>query len=137
MQIFLDASVFLTVILNDNEKESQKAKDLLAQGISDETSLVSTGLVLSEIALVLKLLYGTEKAQVVTILRQILMDMSFVKFENRGLLIKSLELFANTNMEFTDCYNLAYAKENDTDEFFSFDTRLKNEYVEFKSGQSY
>lgn len=44
-----------------------------------------------------------------------------IAFEQRDLLIKAVDLFKNSSLSLEDCYNLAYAKTGNVEDFKTFD----------------
>src|SRR3989337_3365668 len=122
--IFVDTNYFLRFLLKDNSEQYSIAKNLFLSGAKGKTELFTSLIVFFEIYWVLKSYYEKNKDELNKTLNKIL-NLTFIKLAEREILTKSLKLFKTTTLSLEDCYNLLLAKEIATDDFASFDEKLK------------
>lgn len=120
---FVDTNYFLRFLLKDVTKQHLKARRLFENGALGKIKLVTSLIVFFETYWVLSSFYEKKKLQVATVLTNIL-QMDFVKIENRELLQTALEIFTQSSLDLEDAYNLAYARKIKVKEFKTFDQRL-------------
>jgi predicted nucleic-acid-binding protein len=110
-------------LLEDNDQQRQKAEALFLKGAKGEIELISSTIVFFEINWVLSSFYNRQKEQIIPVLKKI-MEMTSVKFEEREILMKAIEIFGQDNIELEGCYNLAYSQSREIEEFKTFDRKL-------------
>jgi len=125
--VFLDTNYFLRFLLADVNAQHKKAKELFRKGSTGEVKLVTSIVVFFEIYWVLSSFYGKKKESVVEVLESLL-EMSFIKWEARQLLVKTVDVFKSSGIELEDSYNLVFARENKISEMASFDKKLMREF---------
>lgn len=123
--IFVDTNYFLRLLLKDNVQH-KIAKSLFTQAARGKIKLTTSLVVMFEIYWVLSSYYRKQKQEVADMLLKIL-ELNFFLPE-RGILIQALDHFKNYNLSLEDCYNLFYAKQNNTQDFKTFDKRLKKHF---------
>ncbi|MBU3979505.1 PIN domain-containing protein [Patescibacteria group bacterium] len=126
--IFVDTNYFLRFLLNDISEQHKQVKDLFLSGSEGKINLVTSTIVIFEIYWVLSSYYEKEKIEIVKVLEKIL-KLTFIKLEERDLLLNSLKLFERANFDLEDCYNLYYAKHQKADSFKTFDIPLRFEFT--------
>ncbi len=112
---FVDTNIFVSVIAR-KDAISDKCKKLLR---SNEP-LWATHLVILEIEWVLRSVYELSKPDIVDKLRRIL-KIKFLEISNRKLIIAAVDLFEQTNIDLTDCFNILLAKKEGVTQFYTFD----------------
>ena len=80
-------------------------------------------IVFFEIYWVLTSFYAKKKAEIVSVLDNLL-KLSFIKWENRNLLVESMAIFTATNLDLEDSYNLAFIRKNKIRSVKTFDKQL-------------
>ncbi len=122
--IFIDTNYFLRFLINDVPDQAESVSDFFKDSLRDNTELFTSELVIFELCWVLQSSLGKKKSELIVILKKIL-DMSFIVLEKREYLQEALVLFADTTLEFEDCYNLAIAKHKKAKKFATFDKKLQ------------
>ena len=122
--IFVDTNYFLRFLLDDNPDQGEIVKRLFRQAAKGEKKLFSSTIVFFEIYWVLSSYYGKRKEELAKTLFDIL-SMVFIEFDDREILVSSLERFAKENLDLEDCYNLSFAKARAVSDFATFDLDLK------------
>lgn len=115
-QIWLDTNVVLRYLLRDNEAQAQIAKDL----IEGDAFLIPE--VLMETAHVLRTFYKVDRQKIST---QLLIVLDLVEMERKTVMIRAVEIFAETKLDFVDCI-LAACHELENINVFTFDKKLNN-----------
>jgi len=121
--IIVDANVFLRYLLNDIKTQVLTAEKLFNKAKRKEVRLVVPQVVIFEIVFALNKYYNLEKDELIEKMDTVL-STSFLEIEERGLFVRSLELYQNKSISFVDSFLLAKA-ENEDAELFSFDKKLK------------
>lgn len=98
--IIIDANVILRYLLNDNEEMASEAEML----IKNHEVWVTTE-VIAEVIYVLKRVYKVEKREVCNCLLEFLEE---VRVEDREVLEKAIQTYAECNLDFVDCVLYAY-----------------------------
>lgn len=122
--IFIDTNYFLRFLINDVPDQAESVSDFFKDSLRDNTELFTSELVIFELCWVLQSSLGKKKSELIAILKKVL-DMSFIVLEKREYLQEALVLFADTTLEFEDCYNLAFAKHKKAKKFATFDKKLQ------------
>lgn len=115
-QVWVDTNVVLRYLLRDNEAQAQIAKDLIEGG----AFLIPE--VLMETSHVLRTFYEVDRQNIAT---QLLIVLDWVEMERKAVMIRAVEIFAETKLDFVDCILAAY-HELENAEVFTFDKKLKN-----------
>ena len=121
--IFVDTNYFLRFLIKDNKEQFQSAQKLFLDGVNGNLSLTTTSVVMLEIYYVLKTYYQKSKTEICEILHNVL-KMTFIKIDERNILIQAVKFFNENNLSLEDCYNLFWARENKLEHFKTFDTKL-------------
>ena len=121
--VFVDTNYFLRFLLADVDAQHLKTKELFKKGLTREVELITSVIVFFEIYWVLSSFYGKKKEALVVILEDLL-KMSFIKWEERQRLVKSVEIFRESGIDLEDSYNLVFSKEKKIGEMASFDKKL-------------
>lgn len=116
-KILVDTNVVLRYLLNDNEEQARIAKELIEGG----AFLLPT--VLMETSHVLRTFYEIDRQNIAT---QLLIVLDCVEMERKNVMIRAVEIFAETKLDFVDCILAAY-RELENVEVFTFDKKLKNQ----------
>lgn len=128
--IFVDTNYFLRFLLADIENQHQEVKKLFQDGVSGKIKLFTSIIVFFEIYWVMSSFYKKRKIKITQILLDIL-KMNFIRLGERESLQKAVELFAKSNFDLEDAYNLIYAKENKATAFGTFDKKLIKAFAHF------
>jgi len=124
---FVDTNYFLRFLLADVNEQHQKAKKLFEDAALGKVKLFTSTIVFFEIYWVLASFYKKDKKQLTKILSDLLL-MSFVKLIERDLLKQALDVFAKSNLDLEDSFNLVYAKKKEMRIFKTFDKKLRKKW---------
>lgn len=125
--VFIDTNYFLRFILNDNSDQHKISKSLFMAGAEGKKYLFTSPLVIFEVYWVLLSFYGFSKEEIVETLKKIL-AMSFLNINEKEILKKGLEIYAKSNLDLEDSYNLTYAKAYQARVFATFDKKLQKRF---------
>ena len=115
--VLVDTNVVLRYLLCDNEQQAQIAKDLIEGG----AFLLPE--VLMETSHVLRTFYEVDRQNIAS---QLLIVLKWVEMERKDVMIRAVEIFAETHLDFVDCILAAYHSVNKV-EVFTFDKKLNNQ----------
>lgn len=121
---FIDTNCFLRLLLQDNKDQGSKVKTLFEEALHRKIILHSSVIVMFELYWVLASSYDKKKDDIIEILQKIL-DLGYVRIENRQVFQRTLILFAQNGIEIEDCYHIAYSESLGLDEFMTFDKKLQ------------
>jgi predicted nucleic-acid-binding protein len=121
--IFIDSNYFLRFLLDDVSLQNVKVKELFKKGAAGKEKLFTSTVVIFEIFWVLSSFYKKKKHEIIKVLRGLL-EMSFIKLDESLIFDRALDIYEESSLEFEDCYNIAYAKNNNMTKFASFDKKL-------------
>lgn len=116
-KILVDTNVVLRYLLNDNKEQAQIAKNVIEGG----AFLLPE--VLMETSHVLRTFYEVDRQKIST---QLLIILDWVEMERKNVMIRAVEIFAETKLDFVDCILAAY-NELENAEVFTFDKKLNNQ----------
>ena len=116
-KLLVDTNVVLRYLLRDDEEQAQIAKDLIEGG----AFLLPE--VLMETSHVLRTFYKIDRQNIV---KQLLIVLDWVEMENKAIMIRAVEIFAATKLDFVDCI-LAAHHSVDNVAVFTFDKKLNNQ----------
>jgi len=122
--VFVDTNYFIRFLIRDIESQYTSAKKLFEKGLKEEVELLSSIIVFFEIFWVFSSFYRKNKNDVIEILKKVL-SLSFINFENREILEKSLIMYEKTTLELEDCYNIVLSKTKKCKKFATFDKKIK------------
>lgn len=115
-EILVDTNVVLRYLLRDNEVQSQIAKVLIQSG----ARLLPE--VLMETSHVLRTFYEIDRPNIA---KQLLNVLHWAEIENKNVMIRAVEIFAETKLDFVDCILAAYHELKGC-VVFTFDKKLNN-----------
>ena len=114
-KILIDANVFLRFLLNDNEEQAKKAKEVILGG-----NCILMPEVLAEVVYVLSKVYGVSRSDVSTSIKKTLPR---IYIENYPVIEKALDNYEFTKLDFVDCILLSYNRVENS-QIFTFDKEL-------------
>ena len=114
-KILIDANVFLRFLLNDNEEQAEKAKEIILGG-----NCILMPEVLAEVVYVLSKVYGVSRSDVSASIKKTLPR---IYIENYPVIEKALDNYEFTKLDFVDCILLAY-NPIEGSQIFTFDKDL-------------
>ncbi|MEA5024185.1 hypothetical protein SDC9_09296 [bioreactor metagenome] len=126
MTVF-DTNAVLRYILQDDEKMADVVEDHLKQG----DSFIPTE-VIAEVVYVLSGVYQVPRQEITAVISGVLME--DVSVTNAAVIIKGLETFATTTLDFVDCLMVGY--QYDGNMVFTFDKKLKKMLEKLSAGQA-
>ncbi len=114
----LDTNVIIRFLLKDHPVQSPAVKKLLET--SDD--LLLTDIAIAETVWLLTSFYKLPKEKIVEKIYQLLKINLLIV--NKSLILRTLYLFSNLNIDFIDAYFIAYAEEENLEGIYSFDKDL-------------
>ena len=114
--VLIDANVILRYLINDDEDMAIESEMVIKDGACTLPE------VLAEVVYVLRSVYKVERKEIADKLLEVLED---IEIEHHNVMIRAIEIFSNTNLDFVDCVLIAY-HEVEGMEIFSFDKKLNN-----------
>jgi predicted nucleic-acid-binding protein len=105
---FVDTNIFLRFLTKDMPEKAERVKSLLEQAQRGEIELLTSETVISELVFVLSSprLYKLSREAVRTLLLPIV-SLEGLKLPNRSMLLRPLDLYAATSIDFVDALAVA------------------------------
>lgn len=120
--VFVDTNVFLRFFVRDVESLYNKAKGLFEKAENGEITLETSEMVIAEIVWVLESYYGFTKTEIEEVVDTILETRS-IRVANHTRLKEAIKLYALSNIDFIDAYNIAYMKARNYQKVATFDIK--------------
>jgi len=115
--VMIDANVILRYLLRDNEQLYRKAENLFNEVFSGRKRALIIQPIVAEVVYVLQKLYKVSREEIAQVLTNFL-KMKGIKVQDKDIMLESLKIFRDKNLDFVDCLLCAYSKEY---EVVSFD----------------
>ena len=115
-KILIDANVILRYLLNDVEEMAKKSAEIINAGAFTLPEVIA------EVIYVLKSVYKVERGEISNAILKILEE---IEVERKNIVIESVKIFSETNLDFVDCILIAYNRLENF-EIFSFDKKLNS-----------
>lgn len=123
-KIYLDTNALVSFFTSRNSIQSKKVKKTLKLAeSSNNLNLILTHEIILETIYVLKSNYSVTAVFAHELITNFIKE-SFVKIENKGLVLQSLKVSADLNINFIDCLLFLKSKE-DKAQILTFDTDFK------------
>lgn len=113
-KFLIDANVILRYLLRDDETMSNDAEKIIKFGTCTLPE------VLAEVVYVLKSVYKVDREEISKAMFAVLKE---IEVEHKMTMIRAIEIFSETSLDFVDCILIAY-HEIEGVEIFSFDKKL-------------
>jgi predicted nucleic acid-binding protein len=120
---FVDTNLLIRYLTGDDPQKQAAVTELIEQVIASKLTLSVPITVITEAVFVLasKRLYSKSPAEVRSLLEPIL-NLPGLEIEGRARLLRSLELYTSTNLNFGDCMIASAIEESGGTELYSYDT---------------
>lgn len=125
---FVDTNYFVRFFLKDVQKQYKEAEKLFISGSKKKDALITSTIVFFEIYWLFVSFYGKTKAEIIEILQKF-MGMNFIVLEERELLAKTLDIYAQVDIDLEDCYYLAFMKARAVPSIKTFDEKLQKAFA--------
>lgn len=100
----VDTNIILRYLLQDNEKLSKQALEIIENNV-----VYTTTEVVAEICYVLAKVYDITRADIATELRYLFED-NIIQHNESDFIINAIDIFENTRLDFVDCVMISYHK---------------------------
>lgn len=121
----LDTNSLLRFLLNDIPKQADKVEDLVLKARNGEFEISIPQIVIFEISFTLGKYYLSPKSEIINKLVTILGANEFI-IQDREVFNTAVEIFKSKNLDFVDCFLIAYTKLHGA-KLFTFDRKLSKE----------
>ena len=111
----IDTNYIIRYLLDDNEEMATIAEEVIMY-----KNIYISNEVLAEVVYVLSGVYGYIRAEISSVLLE-LMSFDNIETNDKPIVLKALEIYANKKLDFVDCLLCAYST---IDEILSFDKKL-------------
>ena len=125
--IFVDTNYFLRYLIDDGSEQHSKVVDFFEKESKNKKSLATSVLVFFEIFWTITSFYKKTNLEAIEIMKRLL-EMVFVRFEEKEILEKATARATKTAISLEDCFNLEWAKANRITKVASFDRKLLREW---------
>lgn len=119
---FVDTNIFIRFLTADDKIKAQKCFELFQRAEKKQVILTTTESVLSEVVYILssKSLYHLSPKRIRDLLLPIV-NLSGLKIPFKKVFIGALEIYAKEKIDFEDALSLAYMKQEQIKEIYSYD----------------
>lgn len=116
-QSLIDSNVILRFLIEDGSGQAQTVKNFFAT--AKVNSLVVPDLIIAEVVYVLESFYKTSKVEIADKLSS-LIELDVFDL-NRRLIIKTLDFYSNSNLDYADSYLTILARRDELEKVYTFD----------------
>ena len=124
--IIVDTNIILRYLLNDDEKLSSEAINIL----ENNEIFIPTEIIV-EVCYVLKKVYNIEKEKIFEVIKS-LISMENINFENEKTIELAFKTYSENNLDIVDCLIYAYCK-NENYDVKTFDKKLNSLLKNYKN----
>ena len=121
--IFIDSNIFIRYFVSDDSNKSKKVEMLFQKIVTGETECFTNQMVIAEIVWVLDKFYNMDK-QLICDNIEFIVNTPNLKVKEKNILLKAIESYRNSNIDFIDAYNYSYALVNNASSIFSYDSHF-------------
>lgn len=118
--MFVDTNIFLRFLLADNRRQSPRCQKLFAAAGKGKIKLITSEIVIAEIAWVLSSFYQETRPGVAEKLREILLFKG-LEIPNRDVLTLAVQKFESQNIDFIDAFIYALLIKYRVKKIYSYD----------------
>ena len=123
-RVYADTNLFIRFFTGDPDNQAQESRKFLNQVSRGKYELFICDLIIAEIIYVLESIYHLDRNAVVEkILAIVETDNTII--ENRQVILRTLDLYEEKNIDFIDAYLASHSVKNNCDTIFTFDRDLK------------
>jgi len=123
-RVYADTNLFIRFFTGDPDNQTQESRKFLNQVSRGKYELFICDLIIAEIIYVLESIYHLDRNAVVEkILAIVETDNTII--ENRQVILRTLDLYEEKNIDFIDAYLASHSVKNNCDTIFTFDRDLK------------
>lgn len=124
---FVDTNIFLRYLTNDDPSKAAKCRELLKQADAKRVELATNDAIIAEMVYVLSSKkqngYGLERGRIRELLYPLVLIRG-LKLTNRKGVLRALDIFAETELDFEDALLIAYAETRKSRLVYSYDTGI-------------
>jgi len=108
--VIVDANVILRYLLRDSEDLYEKSKRLFEEAVAGKVSLYVMHSVIAEVIYVLIRVYEVPRTELVGVLYN-LFNIRGVKLRDKEIVLRALNIFRSSKLDFVDALLCAYGRE--------------------------
>lgn len=117
---FLDTTVLLRYLANDDRDKASRSRDLLKRVESGDERVTASPMVIFETVFSLQRVAGVPRAEFREMLLPII-EFRYLQLPGKPTYRRAFELYVDYALPFADAYNLAYMEEHEVTEIYSWD----------------
>lgn len=125
--VFADTNLFLRYLTNDVPDQADLVESLLQRAAKGKANLVTTSMVIAEIAWTLESYYELDKKEIQTMVLGIL-NTDGLDVIDSDLVLQAIVPYADKNVDFIDAFNAAWMVKNDVGKIYTFDHKHFNRF---------
>jgi predicted nucleic acid-binding protein len=122
VSVFVDANIFVRLLTGDDPQKAARSLALFQRAQRGEFTLVTSESVVAEVGYVLssRTTYQIARAAIAAALGPLIADPS-LHVEHKESILRSLDLWKDSNLDFTDCLSAEQVRRADLDGIYSYD----------------
>jgi uncharacterized protein len=121
--IFIDANIFIRYFVSDDLAKSKKVEELFQKIVAGETECFTNQMVIAEIVWVIDKFYNMDR-QLISDNIEFIVNTPNLKVKEKNIILKAVDIYRNSNIDFIDAYNCSYILANNADSIFSYDSHF-------------
>jgi predicted nucleic acid-binding protein len=122
VSVFVDANIFVRLLTGDDPRKAARSLALFQRAQRGELTLVTSESVIAEVGYVLssRSTYRIARAAIAAALGPLIADPS-LHVEHKESILRSLDLWKDSSLDFTDCLSAEHVRRADLDGIYSYD----------------
>ena len=122
MSDFVDTNIVVRLLARDDPAKTARCRTLFERAARGELALVTSESVILEVVQVLSSprLYRMARTDLVAVLRP-LIEIRGLRLDHKQTVLRALDLYETTNLDFTDCLSIEHARRAGLDGIYSYD----------------
>ncbi len=123
-RVYADTNLFIRFFTGKPENQAEKSRKFLEQVSKGRYELFICDLIIAEIIYVLESIYNLDRSGIVEKIVAIA-EIDNAVIENRGVILRALDLYEEKKIDFIDAYMACHAQKNNCDTISTFDKDFK------------
>jgi predicted nucleic acid-binding protein len=121
VSVFVDANIFVRLLTGDDPEKAARSLALFQRSQRGEHTLVTSESVIAEVAYVLssRTTYRIARATIAAALAPLIADPG-LQVEHKDSILRSLDLWKDSNLDFTDCLSAEHVRRANLDGIYSY-----------------
>ena len=127
-QYGIDTNILIYYLTGEPKEKHKKCLRIIKKAEEGDINIKIVPVIFWEATWILEKFYKNDKQEIVRILKMFL-QLDGIKCKEKDILIKSLNLWNQNNIDFADAYIISLCKSYNISDIYSYDKHMKNKDI--------